>query len=86
MPSAWITHCTAYYQNRKKTDPTYRYTSALRDCRPTYLSTADNGPNSSCHRVKLSNCRRRTKCKVTVKGKRKSYCRMKKNKSRRVKI
>lgn len=81
MPTAWIKHCTAYYRDRKKSEPNYTYTKAMRDCRASYTSSI---PTPICGKRKLWDCRRRTKCKVTTKSdKRKSFCRLKKNKSRR---
>ena len=77
--STWITHLTAFYKEKKRTNPNYKYKDAMKDARSTYVSTTDHTPKSVCHRRKLTDCRKKSKCLVTKKGKRKSYCRIKTN-------
>ena len=77
--STWITHLTAFYKEKKRTNPNYKYKDAMKDARSTYVSTADHSPKSDCHQRKLTDCKKRTKCQVTKLGKRKSYCRTKRN-------
>ena len=35
-PSAWIEHVKAFYQEKKKEDPGYKYSQALKDAKSTY--------------------------------------------------
>ena len=77
--STWITHLTAFYKEKKRTNPNYKYKDAMKDARSTYVSTVDHSPKSDCHQRKLTDCKKRSKCLVTKLGKLKSYCRTKRN-------
>ena len=35
-PSAWMEHVKAFYQEKKKEDPEYKYSQALKDAKSTY--------------------------------------------------
>ena len=82
--STWITHLTAFYKEKKRTNPNYKYKDAMKDARSTYVSTVDHSPKSDCHQRKLTDCKKRSKCLVTKLGKRKSYCRTKRNGRQRI--
>ena len=36
MPSAWVAHVKQFYQAKKKKDPNYKYSSAMKDARASY--------------------------------------------------
>ena len=36
MPSAWVAHVKKFYQDRKKKDSSYKYSSAMKDARASY--------------------------------------------------
>jgi hypothetical protein len=40
MPSAWISHVKAFYQKKKKKNPAYKYSQAMKDARSTYKKKA----------------------------------------------
>lgn len=40
--SAWITHLTKFYREKKRTNPNYKYKNAMKDARKTYKSATKN--------------------------------------------
>ena len=36
MPSSWVAHVKQFYQAKKKKDPNYKYSSAMKDARASY--------------------------------------------------
>ena len=36
MPSAWVAHVKQFYQAKKKKDPNYKYSSAMKEARASY--------------------------------------------------
>ena len=38
MPSAWVQHVKKYYADRKKKQPGYKYSAAMKDARASYKS------------------------------------------------
>ena len=78
--STWIKHLTAYYNQRKASNPNYKYKDAMKDARSSYKSTAIIKPVGKCVGRSMKDCNTRPRCKTTILGKRKSYCRTKTNK------
>jgi hypothetical protein len=40
MPSAWISHVKSFYLKKKKKNPGYKYSQAMKDARSTYKKKA----------------------------------------------
>ena len=36
MPSAWVQHVKKFYEAKKKKDPSYKYSQAMKDAKSTY--------------------------------------------------
>ena len=36
MPSSWVAHVKQFYQAKKKKDPNYKYSSAMKEARASY--------------------------------------------------
>ena len=54
MPSAWVAHVKKYYSGRRKKDPKYKYSSAMKDARATYkkADAKSEGPKSKASKPK----------------------------------
>ena len=46
MPSAWVAHVKKYYSDRRKKDPKYKYSSAMKDARASYKKADKSEPKS----------------------------------------
>ena len=44
MPSAWVAHVKKYYSDRRKKDPKYKYSSAMKDARASYKKADKSEP------------------------------------------
>jgi hypothetical protein len=50
MANAWITFLTKYYQDRKKKQPGYSYSDAMKDAKIEYNKTKGNSSPSKSHK------------------------------------
>ena len=79
MPSAWITHVKKVYAAKKKKNPAYKYSQAMKDGKATYKRTAAKAPAKKTRKKKSKKAveeeeeevggslRRRVKKKKTMK-------------------
>lgn len=52
--SKWLSHLKAFYNNRRKTDKSYSYKSAMKDATKTYKNSASIKSKSSKSRTSKS--------------------------------
>lgn len=72
--TAWTVHLNKTFKAGRNKDSTYSYKDAMVDASKTY---------NICRKISIPVCLTKPACKNTVNGKRKSYCRRRKNKSRK---
>ena len=53
MPSAWVAHVKKYYSDRRKKDPKYKYSSAMKDARASYKKADKSEPKSKGANVEI---------------------------------
>ena len=52
MPSKWLTHLKAFYAKKKKTNPAYKYSTAMKEARASYKSGKDDAAPKKSHKRK----------------------------------
>ena len=65
MASAWIQHVKSFYQKKKKEDPSYKYSQAMKEARSTYKKKGSAAPAAEPAKPKRK--RRRAKKKAPSK-------------------
>ena len=66
MPSKWINHVLSYFRARRRKDPKYSYSSAMKDSRASYKSGAAAAPEKKKVKKRRGKGRRKVEAKIQV--------------------